>query len=1197
MHKDDHATLIPDRNRMSRTVLWIAVVAAVYFLSARFSLLLQFKPQGIAAIWPPSGIFLSAVLLTRRAARPYLIGVLFLADCAAEVLSGSPLTVGLAYAAVLSFEAALSAWLLLRFSGGPPSFGTIREVLGFIFLSVLLSDSISAVLAAAAAKWSLGVSFKSSWFWWWSSDGVGSLLVTPLIMSWAHSAKKARGKIKSRAFEFGAMIFLMTFMNAVVFSRFAGTPRLILLFGYCNLSFLIWASLRFGMAGTAMTSLILAALIIWNTVRGHLPFLSGVNVPETAVMIQIAITMAAIPSMLLAALFSERRRGREELSESEERFRAIASNTPDHILVQDRDLRYLLVVNPQLGLTEADMIGRTDRDFLKEEDVEKLGAIKRRVLETGESIHLETSLQNSKGKHEFFEGVYVPRFDSAGRTAGLFGYFRNVTERKRAEKGLAESEEKFRVIFDNASDGMFLVDPETLGYHLCNRICVNMLGYSKDEFVNLKIADLHPEEELPFVAEQIDKFRRGGKGIIRDTRFKRKDGSVFTADVSPALMSIGGKKYLLIMFKDITERIRAEDALQESERKYRTLVDRSPDGIFIIDLKGSFISVNKAMCENLHYSEEELLNMRIMDIVPAEYLQLHRIRLERILKEGGIRESGEYLVRGKDGKEHYIEVRSVPYLKENRVIGVQGIAHDITDRKKAEEALLQSEQRNKTLLESVNDYTYSVEIQNGRPVKTVHGLGCEKVAGFSPGDYSADPDLWIQMVHFEDRKMVEHYADPLLEGRSVPALEHRIIHKNGSVVWIRNTYVPKRDAGGKVTGYDGLIIDITARKLAEIELRKSEAAQRNFSERLTRVLEATNNLPKAKSFDELCRNAVVFAKQLMNFDRTGIWLFLPDRRTMRGSFGMDENGNLRDERGMRLPIVERHIRELIPSKKQIVLFEDEDLRNHKGAIVGKGSHVVAGLWNGDEIIGLLGADNLIRKQPIEESDIKLLNLFSVSLGHLFTLKRAEEQIRKDLEEKNIMLKEIHHRVRNNLNVITSLLNLQSDRINTRDEALAAFEESKNRIYAMALVHSSLYKEGDFSSIDLSSFVQSLTQNLLQVYKKDVQTDLRIEDFSLDLNTAVPCGLILNELVTNALKHAFKGKSGGLVTIGFRMLKDNTCQLTVRDNGIGLPKEIDVGAAKSLGLVIVNQLVDQIDGRLEVTRKEGTMFQIKFPAGK
>ncbi len=138
---------------------------------------------------------------------------------------------------------------------------------------------------------------------------------------------------------------------------------------------------------------------------------------------------------------TERKQAEEALQESEERFRAIASNTPDHVLVQDRDLRYTMVLNPQIGLTEPDMIGKTDHDFLEPMDADKLTAIKKRVLETGEPIHVETSLVNREGHEEFFEGSYVPKFDSSGRIDGLIGYFRNVTDRKKAEGALREANE------------------------------------------------------------------------------------------------------------------------------------------------------------------------------------------------------------------------------------------------------------------------------------------------------------------------------------------------------------------------------------------------------------------------------------------------------------------------------------------------------------------------------------------------------------------------------------------------------------------------------------------------------------------------------------------------------------------------------------------------------------------------------------
>jgi PAS domain S-box-containing protein len=251
------------------------------------------------------------------------------------------------------------------------------------------------------------------------------------------------------------------------------------------------------------------------------------------------------------------------------------------------------------------------------------------------------------------------------------------------------------------------------------------------------------------------------------------------------------------------------------------------------------------------------------------------------------------------------------------------------------------------------------------------------------------------------------------------------------------------------------------------------------------------------------------------------------------------------------------------------------------------------LHSGGEIIGLLQFNDR-RMNRFTGDMIRFFEGLGDSIGIALKRMQAEERIRKDLIEKEVMLREIHHRVRNNLNVITSLLSLQADRISTKRNALTAFEETKNRIYAMALVHSNLYMEGDFSRIDFKKFAQNMARNLTQVYVSDVQIDVHIDEPELDINNAVPCGLILNELVTNALQHAFGDRRKGIITIDFSMLKGSTYELTVQDNGVGLPKEINGHASETLGLLIVNQLVGQMDGILTITRGNGTRFQITFP---
>jgi two-component sensor histidine kinase len=214
-------------------------------------------------------------------------------------------------------------------------------------------------------------------------------------------------------------------------------------------------------------------------------------------------------------------------------------------------------------------------------------------------------------------------------------------------------------------------------------------------------------------------------------------------------------------------------------------------------------------------------------------------------------------------------------------------------------------------------------------------------------------------------------------------------------------------------------------------------------------------------------------------------------------------------------------------------------------------------------------------------------------------KNAEEQIQKNLREKEILLKEIYHRVKNNLNVITSLLNLQSSKIQTKEEALEAFRESRDRVFAMALIHEKLYMSEDFARVDMKSYIESMIQELFYIHKVEpsITLDIQVQDVYLDINTAIPCGLILNELVTNIFKYAFPDKRKGTLQIVFSHKKEGKYQLIVHDNGIGLPWNMDIEKVESLGLQLVQMLTKQIDGVLKINRNDGTHFQITFPTKK
>jgi two-component sensor histidine kinase len=209
--------------------------------------------------------------------------------------------------------------------------------------------------------------------------------------------------------------------------------------------------------------------------------------------------------------------------------------------------------------------------------------------------------------------------------------------------------------------------------------------------------------------------------------------------------------------------------------------------------------------------------------------------------------------------------------------------------------------------------------------------------------------------------------------------------------------------------------------------------------------------------------------------------------------------------------------------------------------------------------------------------------------------QAEDALKASLAEKEVLLKEIHHRVKNNLQIISSLLSLQAGY--SQDPHLQAmFEDSQHRIQSMALIHEHLYQASNISRIDFGSYVQSLVTQLLESYRHlcpQVALSTEMAEVHLEIDQAIPCGLLVNELVTNSLKHAFPHGRSGDIHIALRA-DAGQVTLVVQDTGVGLPEGVDLRAAESLGLQLVGALTDQLGGTMTLERQGGTSFRLTFP---
>ncbi len=210
-------------------------------------------------------------------------------------------------------------------------------------------------------------------------------------------------------------------------------------------------------------------------------------------------------------------------------------------------------------------------------------------------------------------------------------------------------------------------------------------------------------------------------------------------------------------------------------------------------------------------------------------------------------------------------------------------------------------------------------------------------------------------------------------------------------------------------------------------------------------------------------------------------------------------------------------------------------------------------------------------------------------------KRAEEKLKESLKEKDLLLREIHHRVKNNLQVISSLLKLQS-RCAKRTACRDIFEASQRRLQSMALIHEKLYQSGNLADIDFKAYIESLGARLLaasSVPGSQITLQTEIVAAPLGIDVAMPCGLISNELISNSLKHAFPGQKKGVIEVYFGSCS-HEFELVVRDDGVGLPENLDLENAETLGLRLVSTLVQQLQGHMRVNNADGTEFRIRFP---
>lgn len=454
--------------------------------------------------------------------------------------------------------------------------------------------------------------------------------------------------------------------------------------------------------------------------------------------------------------------------------------------------------------------------------------------------------------------------------------------------------------------------------------------------------------------------------------------------------------------------------------------------------------------------------------------------------------------------------------------------------------LIQSEKKYRDIVDNANEAIFVV--QDGL-LKFFNPKTLE-MAGYSKKELSSKP--FDEMIHPDDRKMVIRRHSQRIKGQEPPSVyPFRIMDKEGNVKCVEiNTAAIDWEGRPATLNF---LNDITERKETEKELKDSQ-------ERLS----------------------IIFK-------------YAPD-----GYYLNDLKGNLVDGN--------RAAEELTGYKKEELIgksFLKLKLLSLKD-IPKAASHLARnalGKPTGPDEFTLIRKDGTRAVVEIRTYPVKIKGR-TVILGNVRDITariKAEIQIKKSLEEKEILLKEIHHRVKNNMQVISSLLNIQAGYIKD-EEILGIFNALHDRIRSMSLLYEMLYKSKDLARVDLSEYIRNLTTRLISMYRDKVgpiDLKLNVKDVYLDLKRAVPCGLIITELISNSLKHAFSETERGEIAVEMYPDEGEKYILIVRDSGKGFPEGLDFRETESLGMKLVVNFVNQLKGTIELNRKEGTKYKIVF----
>jgi len=521
----------------------------------------------------------------------------------------------------------------------------------------------------------------------------------------------------------------------------------------------------------------------------------------------------------------------------------------------------------------------------------------------------------------------------------------------------------------------------------------------------------------------------------------------------------------------------------------------------------------------------------------------------------------------------------------------------------SDESLRESQRFLSTLISNLPGYVYRCHAEEGEWYTQFASEGIYELTGYHAWAFLKGGQMsYSFLVHPEDLGLVQNEVKEALKNNRAYQITYRIRTAEEKLKWVWEQGRGIYSDDGTLTATEGFITDITEKKLVEEEILKR-------NQELATLNQIGQSINKLADPSEIL--SLIFTMTGRLFDNNNLYIALYYEAKNEISFPIytiDGQNIPTSSRKAGKGLTEYVIRTSMP----LIINSDIAKTFEKLGIDKMGqksrSLMAAPMMLGEKVIGVIAIQDYKKENAFNESQLELLmtiasqavialensRLFVTLQRELEEKKQAEIQIKASLQEKEILLQEIHHRVKNNLQIMSSLLRIQASHAKNK-EVQHMFKESENRIRAMSIIHNKLYNSDNYDKIDFTDYIKTLTNSLFISYgvnSERVSLNINLNNTLLNIDTIIPCGLIINELISNSLKYAFPNRRNGSITIKLSHV-DDVLTLIVKDDGVGFKQKIDINSTDTLGIKLVQLLSSQMDGKVEICSKEGTEFKIIF----